>query len=76
MIPLVQKHYSDYYTWSHQLGDYCIAHSDGAVSCMIEWDGLDTEMMTGDEKTIAYESLLTFYEQLRTDFVYEHQLWR
>ena len=76
MIPLVQKHYSDYYTWSHQLGDYCIAHSDGAVSCMIEWAGLDTEMMTGDEKTIAYEALLTFYEQLEPDFVYEQHLWR
>jgi hypothetical protein len=76
MIPLVQKHYSDYYTWSHQLGDCCIAHSDGAVSCMIEWSGIDTEMMTDHEKTIAYESLLTFYEQLDSDFVYEQHLWR
>ena len=76
MIPLVQKHYSDYYTWSHQLGEQCIAHSDGAVSCLIEWQGLDTEMMTDDEKTIAYESLLTFYEQLRSAYVYEQHLWR
>ncbi len=76
MIPLVQKHYADYYTWSHALGEHCIAHSDGAVSCLIEWDGLDTEMMTAEEKQIAYEAVISFYEQLDTGFVYEQHLWR
>ena len=76
MIPLVQKHYCDVYTWSHPLGDHCIAHSDGAVSCMIAWDGIDTEMMTADEKRIAYEPLLTFYDQLDPHYVYEQHLWR
>ena len=76
MIPLVQQHYSDYYTWSHPLGEHCIAHSDGAVSCMIGWQGIDTEIMTDDEKNAHYESLITFFEQLDSDYVYEQHLWR
>jgi len=76
MIPLVEKHYSDYYTWSHPLGNYCIAHSDGAVSVMIAWQGIDTEIMTEDEKHAHYESLITFFEQLDSDYVYEQHLWR
>jgi len=76
MMPLVSQHYSDYYTWSHALGEFCIAHSDGAVSCMIQWSGIDTEMMTADEKTVHYESLLTLFEQLSSDYVYEQHLWR
>ena len=76
MIPLVQQHYSDYYTWSHPLGEHCIAHSDGAVSCMIKWQGIDTEIMTDDEKHAHYESLITFFEQLDSDYVYEQHLWR
>ena len=69
MIPLVQQHYSDYYTWSHPLGEHCIAHSDGVVSCMISWQGIDTEIMTDDEKNAHYESLITFFEQLDSDYV-------
>jgi hypothetical protein len=76
MIPLVQQHYSDYYTWSHPLGDHCIAHSDGAVSCMIKWQGIDTQIMTDDEKQAHYESLIPFFEQLDSDYVYEQHLWR
>lgn len=76
MIPLVQKHYSDYYTWSHALGEYCIAHHDGAVSVMISWDGIDTEIMTTAEKEVCYESLVTFFEKLDSDYVYEQHLWR
>jgi len=76
MMPLVQQHYSDYYTWSHSLGDFCIAHSDGAVSCMITWQGIDTEIMTDDEKSVHYESLLTLFEQLDSAYVYEQHLWR
>ena len=76
MIPLVERHYSDYYTWSHALGDYCIAHTDGAVSIMIKWQGIDTEIMTEDEKHAHYESLITFFEQLDRDYVYEQHLWR
>ncbi len=76
MMPLVEKHYSDYYTWSHPLGEHCIAHSDGAVSCMIGWQGIDTEIMTDDEKHAHYESLITFFEQLDSGYVYEQHLWR
>jgi len=76
MIPLVQQHYSDYYTWSHPLGEHCISHSDGAVSCMIQWQGIDTEIMTDDEKHTHYESLIPFFEQLDSDYVYEQHLWR
>ena len=76
MIPLVEKHYCDYYTWSHPLGEHCIAHSDGAVSCMIEWQGIDTEIMTDDEKQVHYESLIPLFEQLDKDYVYEQHLWR
>lgn len=76
MIPLVEKHYSDYYTWSHPLGDYCIAHSDGAVSVMISWQGIDTEIMTDDEKHVHYDSLISFFEQLDSHYVYEQHLWR
>jgi hypothetical protein len=43
---------------------------------MIAWGGVDTEMMTEDEKVVAYESVLTFYEQLDSHYVYEQHLWR
>ena len=76
MTSLIKQHYSDHYTWSHPLGEFCIAHSDGAVSCLIEWDGIDTEMLTPDEKTIACESLLSFFEQLKEGYCYELHHWR
>lgn len=76
MMPLVRQHYSDHYTWSHPLGEFCIAHTDGAVSCMISWQGIDTEIMTEAEKTVHYESMLTLFEQLDSGYVYEQHLWR
>ena len=76
MIPVIKHHYCDYFTWSHFLGEQVIAHSDGAVSCLVEWSGFDIELSEEHETGAAYAKLYGLYAQFEQDFVYEFHLWR
>lgn len=35
--------YCDLYTWSHAVQEHLVAHTDGALSLVVLWDGLDAE---------------------------------
>ncbi len=68
--------YERHYTWSHPLGDDVLAHQDGAVSLLIEWQGVDGEMLTDQERQ---QQWLTFYrglQALSTDYTAEFHWWR
>ncbi|MES0328324.1 MAG: hypothetical protein ABUK13_09060 [Gammaproteobacteria bacterium] len=70
------EHYNDLFSWSHPLGDNAIVHQDGAVSCLVNFDGFDTDLLTDVEKQAAIEPLLSFYSQLEKSFFYEFHFWR
>ena len=76
MIPLIKTYYNDHYTWSHFVGDYCIAHHDGVVSILVEWDGLDCELGNQIERRNAFERVYSLLSHLQEDFFYELHLWR
>jgi len=71
-----RKQYTDLYTWSHPYGNHAIAHSDGAVSVMIEWDGYDSEMLTEQERAQRWTELYTLLGLIGTDYCAEFHYWR
>jgi len=71
-----RRRYADLYTWSHPYGDYAIAHADGAVSIMIEWAGLDAEMLTELERAQRFSALYTVLGAIGTGYCAEFHLWR
>jgi len=73
---VLKRHYAELYTWSHFYGDQVMAHSDGAVSCLIEWDGIDAEMMTDAECKLAWEKIYTILNVLGTEYCAEFHFWR
>jgi len=70
------KQYADLFTWSHPLGEQVIAHTDGAVSALIEWDGLDAELLTQEERGRAWENLYTAMSAVPIGWVAEWHWWR
>jgi hypothetical protein len=68
--------YEDFYTWSHPYGDHVIAHTDGAVSTLIEWDGIDCEMMTEQERAARWSTLYTVLSSLGVGYCAEFHWWR
>ena len=70
------RQYADLYTWSHPLGDNIIAHQDGAVSVLIEWDGIDSELLTPDQRSRSWESVYTALSAVPVGWVAEWHLWR
>ncbi|MDH5645979.1 MAG: hypothetical protein OEZ01_08225, partial [Candidatus Heimdallarchaeota archaeon] len=68
--------YQDKYTWSHRLGDHCIAHHDGAVSLMLSWDGVDFELADDSGCNLIIGPLLSFLHNLDHRFFYEVHGWR
>ncbi|KAF0190503.1 MAG: Uncharacterized protein FD165_2671 [Gammaproteobacteria bacterium] len=68
--------YERNFTWSHPLGGEVIAHQDGAVSLMIEWDGLDAEMLTEQERGLQWLSFYRALQSLGTDCTAEFHWWR
>lgn len=68
--------YERNFTWSHPLGDDVIAHQDGAVSLMIEWDGIDAEMLTEQERGQQWLSFYRALQSLGTDYTAEFHWWR
>jgi len=70
------KKYERHYTWSHPLGESVIAHKDGAVSLLIEWDGLDMELCTEDERQQQWLSVYRWLSNLGPDLCAEFHWWR
>ena len=68
--------YSDRYTWYAPLNEHVMAHSDGFVSLMISWDGLDCEMADKSQLQGLYDSLYMFIDNLGQDFCAEFHWWR
>ncbi len=76
-VPQVaRRRYADLYTWSHPYGEYVIAHADGAVSIMIEWSGIDGEMLTDTERAQRFADLYTLLGSIGTGCCAEFHLWR
>ncbi|MBT8342331.1 MAG: hypothetical protein HKP58_01200 [Desulfatitalea sp.] len=67
--------YSNYYYWETPLSNEIIGHNDGAVSCMLNWDGLDCEMDDKQQQHAKYQALYKFIEGL-DDCVAEFHHWR
>ena len=70
------KKYERFFTWSHPLGEEVIAHQDGAVSLLIEWQGLDMEMCSEQERLQHWATLYRCLEQVGGDYCLEFHLWR
>ncbi len=70
------RQYSALYTWSHKLGDDVIAHSDGAVSLLIEWSGIDAELLTATERAQTWSTLHSALAALDIGFCAEFHWWR
>ena len=73
---VARRRYADLYTWSHPYGDYAIAHADGAVSVLIEWTGLDTELLTESERAQRFGDLYTVLGSIGAGYCAEFHLWR
>ncbi len=71
-----RRRYADLYTWSHPYGEQVIAHADGAVSVMIEWAGLDAEMLTDIERAQRWGELYTVLGAIGAGYCAEFHLWR
>lgn len=70
------RQYADLFTWSHPIGDQVIAHTDGAVSLLIEWQGIDAELLTQEEQARAWENLYTAMSAVPIGWVAEQHWWR
>ncbi len=68
--------YEKHYTWSHKLGDHCIAHKDGAVSTMIVWQGLDSVLLTDGERLNIWANFYLLLNSLSDNYCYEFHFWR
>ena len=70
------RQYADLYTWSHPYGESVICHTDGAVSVLIAWDGIDGEMLTEHETALKWTELYTFLGLLGQRYCAEFHLFR
>lgn len=70
------KTYERHFTWSHPLGETVMAHQDGAVSLLIEWQGLDMEMCSARERLQHWSALYRCLEQIGDNLCVEFHLWR
>ncbi|MCP5008176.1 MAG: hypothetical protein GY941_30220, partial [Planctomycetes bacterium] len=68
--------YEKHYSWSHRLGENCIAHKDGAVSIMISWDGLDSSLLTQDQRLSIWANFYLMLNSLSEDYCYEFHFFR
>ena len=70
------RQYPALYTWSHLLGEEVIAHADGAVSVLIEWSGIDAELLTKTERAQAWTTLHSALAALEVGCCAEFHWWR
>jgi hypothetical protein len=75
-MQLLSRKYADLYSWSHAYGDQVLCHTDGANSCLIEWDGFDAEMMSDTDRANTWSTLYTILQMLGTEYCAEFHLWR
>ena len=72
----VGRQYADLYTWSHALGTDVLVHQDGSCSLMIEWAGLDVEMLTEAERALAWSDVYRALAALGVGYCAEFHWWR
>ena len=70
------RQYPALYTWSHLLGEEVIAHGDGAVSLLIEWSGIDAELLTETERAQCWTALHSALATLEAGCCAEFHWWR
>lgn len=70
------RRYCDLYTWSHGLTEHAMAHSDGAVSVAIVWQGLDGEFEDAGGRAQAWGLIKTVIAALPSGYWLECHLWR
>ena len=75
-LPRHTRFCADLYTWSHPLGEHVIAHNDGAVSVLIEWEGIDAELLTEHERSTEWGRLYTTLATIPNGWVAEWHWWR
>ncbi len=68
--------YHEQFTWSHVIDDRVIAHSDGAVSLMIGWSGVDCSLMTDQETANIFAGYYRLLHQMDDGYCYEFHFWR
>ena len=68
--------YHRHYTWSHPITSSVIAHTDGAVSVMVVWDGLDSELLTDTQRQQQFFNLYQLLNRFERGYVAEFHLWR
>jgi len=73
---MVSNVYQHNFTWSHPLGEFCLAHTDGAVSCLIYWEGINSDLLTPIELESQFNQLLSLLHALPDDYCFEFHLWR
>ncbi len=67
----ILRHYESHYTWSHPIGDGCLAHKDGAVSLMISWQGVDTSLQTDRQRLNVWANFYILLNSLPENYCYE-----
>ncbi len=70
------RQYPALYTWSHLLGEDVLAHSDGAVSVLIEWSGIDAELLSEMERAEVWTALDNALAALDVGYCAEFHWWR
>ena len=73
---MANEQYANLYTWSHAYGDNVLAHSDGASSISIRWNGFDAEMLTEAERVNKWTELYTLLGLIGTEYCAEFHFWR
>ena len=69
-------HYEKHYSWSHPLGENCIAHKDGAVSVMVFWDGVDSILLTEEQRLSIWANFYLLLNSLSDQYCIEFHFWR
>ncbi len=70
------RRYCDLYTWSHGLSEHAMAHTDGAVSLAILWQGLDGEFEDVGGRAQAWNLIKSIIAALPGGHWLEFHLWR
>jgi len=70
------KAYSDYFSWETYVDDYCMGHSDGRVSLMFEWSGVDNFIVDERERLEELKRRLDLLKSLDSSLVVEHHFFR
>jgi len=67
--------YHDRYSWSHEIDAHVIAHNDGACSLMIEWAGMDAELLSSNDKAHEWQNLYQLLHSIGEDYCVEFHNW-